>query len=44
VHGAWPTQRLGFSYTMNEMRADPAAPRSSSLLQRLREIVGDEAS
>lgn len=37
VHGAWPQQRLGFSYAMNEMRpGSPAGdPRSKSLLDEL---------
>jgi CubicO group peptidase (beta-lactamase class C family) len=40
IHGAWPTERTGFSYTMNEMRADPTDARSRHLLKRLYEIVG----
>jgi len=39
IHGAWPTERTGFSYTMNEMRADPTDARSRHLLARLYEIV-----
>lgn len=39
IHGAWPTTRTGFSYVMNEMRADPTDARSRHLLARLHEIV-----
>jgi CubicO group peptidase (beta-lactamase class C family) len=37
VHGAWPEQRLGFSYAMNELREDDPAndPRSQALLRAL---------
>lgn len=35
-HGAWPTERLGFSYCMNEMRdTEPVDPRARSLLNAL---------
>lgn len=39
IHGGWPTQRVGFSYVMNEMRADPEDLRSRHVLRRLYEIV-----
>ncbi len=39
IHGAWPTERTGFSYTMNEMRADTTDARSRHILARLHEIV-----
>lgn len=39
IHGAWPTERTGFSYTMNEMRADPTDARSRHVLARLYEVV-----
>lgn len=39
IHGAWPSTGTGFSYTMNEMRADPTDARSRYLLERLYEIV-----
>jgi CubicO group peptidase (beta-lactamase class C family) len=40
VHGAWPTERVGFSYAMNEMRDDPAGDeRVSALLSALHECV-----
>jgi CubicO group peptidase (beta-lactamase class C family) len=39
IHGAWPTQGVGFSYTMNEMRHDPTDARSRFVLQALFEIV-----
>src|SRR3569833_2058602 len=41
IHGAWPTQRTGFSYTMNEMRADPEDKRSRYLLQKLFAVVSN---
>jgi CubicO group peptidase (beta-lactamase class C family) len=41
VHGAWPEQKLGFSYAMNQMRrGEPGAdPRSKTLLCALFEVV-----
>ena len=39
IHAAWPTEGVGFSYIMNEMRADPEDLRSRHLLRRLYEIV-----
>lgn len=39
IHGAWPTTGTGFSYTMNEMRADPTDARSRYVLMRLHEVV-----
>jgi CubicO group peptidase (beta-lactamase class C family) len=40
VHGAWPEQRVGFSYAMNELRDDPAGDeRSSALLEALHRCV-----
>jgi CubicO group peptidase (beta-lactamase class C family) len=39
IHGAWPSMRTGFSYVMNEMRADPLDRRSRYILERLFEIV-----
>ncbi len=39
IHGAWPTERTGFSYTMNEMRADPTDARCRHALALLHEIV-----
>ena len=39
IHGAWPTERTGFSYTMSEMRADPTDARSRYVLMRLHEVV-----
>jgi len=35
VHGAWPTHRTGFSYTMNEMRDEIDDDRSRVLLASL---------
>lgn len=40
IHGAWPTQKVGFSYTMNQMWADQEDARSRHLLVRLMEYVG----
>lgn len=40
AHGAWPLQRIGFSYAMNELRDDPAGDeRVSALLDTLHECV-----
>jgi len=35
VHGAWPAQRIGFSYAMNLMRDDAGDVRASALLDAL---------
>jgi CubicO group peptidase (beta-lactamase class C family) len=40
IHGAWPTQRLGFSYVMNQLRADPEDQRTRPLFARLHQLVG----
>ena len=38
IHAAWPEQRVGVSYAMNELRDDPAGdPRSQALLRALSE-------
>jgi CubicO group peptidase (beta-lactamase class C family) len=40
VHGAWPRERVGFSYAMNEMRDDPVPdPRSQALLRALHDAL-----
>lgn len=39
VHGAWPTQRVGFSYVMNRMRDDSSDDRASTLLRALYEAL-----
>lgn len=39
IHGAWPTQRLGFSYVMSELRGDPDDLRTRPLFARLHELV-----
>lgn len=39
IHGGWPTEGVGFSYVMNEMRVDPTDARSRHVLKRLYEIV-----
>ena len=42
AHGAWPTERVGFSYCMNEMRDDQQADRRPhALLKALRAAVRD---
>ncbi len=39
-HGAWPTERVGFSYAMNRMRDDEAVdPRAQALLSSLYRAV-----
>jgi CubicO group peptidase (beta-lactamase class C family) len=39
-HGAWPSQRLGFSYAMNRLRDDAEVdPRSHALLDALHRCV-----
>jgi CubicO group peptidase (beta-lactamase class C family) len=40
VHGAWPTQDVGFSYCMNEMRPEPADLRGRRLLAALADCLG----
>jgi len=35
VHAAWPTQRIGFSYAMNQMRDDDSDQRPAALIQAL---------
>jgi CubicO group peptidase (beta-lactamase class C family) len=38
VHGAWPDERVGFSYAMNELRDEPAGDaRANALLGALHE-------
>lgn len=39
IHGAWPTQRIGFSYVMSELRGDPEDLRTRPLFARLHELV-----
>ena len=40
IHCAWPTQRVGVSYAMNQMRnADNLDPRSDALLRALYDCV-----
>jgi CubicO group peptidase (beta-lactamase class C family) len=36
-HGAWPSQRIGYSYSMNQLRADPKDARARALLLALKE-------
>lgn len=40
IHGAWPTQRIGFSYVMSQLRGDPEDGRTRPLFARLHDIVG----
>jgi CubicO group peptidase (beta-lactamase class C family) len=42
IHGAWPTERVGFSYAMNLMRDDQqngVEPRSKALLDTLHRCI-----
>lgn len=39
IHGGWPTERVGFSYVMNQMRADPEDLRSRHVLKQLYDLV-----
>ena len=39
VHGAWPQQRVGFSYAMNLMRDEPIDARPTALLAALHACV-----
>lgn len=44
IHGAWPRQRVGFSYAMNQLRDDELVdPRAHGLLTALHEAVGARA-
>lgn len=38
-HGAWPSQRVGYSYSMNQLRADPMDARARTLLLALKEAL-----
>jgi CubicO group peptidase (beta-lactamase class C family) len=38
LHGAWPQQRVGFSYAMNELR-DPPDARAPTLLEALHDCL-----
>ena len=44
VHGRWPRQRLGFSYTMNLLRDDPDDQRAAALLTTLYQCIQREAA
>ena len=39
IHCAWPSQQLGLSYVMNQLRADPEVLRTSSMLKALYQVV-----
>lgn len=41
IHGAWPTERIGFSYAMNEMRDELIDSRAAALLQALHSALKD---
>lgn len=44
VHGAWPGERIGFSYATNELRDDPDGdPRAAALLSALRGCLPSSA-
>jgi CubicO group peptidase (beta-lactamase class C family) len=40
IHAAWPSQKLGFSFVMNQMRADPEDRRTKAMLQALHSAIG----
>jgi CubicO group peptidase (beta-lactamase class C family) len=42
MHGAWPQERVGFSYAMNEMRDDVVDERARALLDALHACVRRE--
>ncbi len=46
LHGAWPTERVGFSYCMNQLRDDESEPdtRGVNLLDALSEGVANAGS
>jgi CubicO group peptidase (beta-lactamase class C family) len=45
IHAAWPTQGIGLSYAMNELRDDPDGdPRTTALLEALHEALQAEGS
>lgn len=39
IHAAWPSQGIGLSYVMNEMRADPEERRTRAVLRALHEVL-----
>jgi CubicO group peptidase (beta-lactamase class C family) len=39
IHAAWPSRKVGFSYVMNELRADPQDRRSRYILEALARCV-----
>ena len=39
IHCAWPSQGLGLSYVMNQLRADPEALRTRGMLEALYQVV-----
>jgi CubicO group peptidase (beta-lactamase class C family) len=41
IHGAWPTERVGFSYVMNLMRDDDRDVRASALLSALHAALAE---
>ena len=43
IHCAWPSQGLGLSYVMNEMRADPQDLRTRGMLKALHQVVAETA-
>jgi len=44
VHGRWPRQRLGFSYSMNLLRDDPGDTRAAALLAAVYNCLEREAA
>ncbi|MDQ0468980.1 serine hydrolase domain-containing protein [Labrys wisconsinensis] len=41
IHAAWPGQRLGVSYVMNQLRSDPRDQRSRPVLEALHGVIAD---
>jgi CubicO group peptidase (beta-lactamase class C family) len=39
VHGAWPSERVGFSYAMSELRAEAGDDRARRVLAALHDAV-----
>ena len=44
THGAWPTERVGFSYAMTELRAEATDDRGNRLLAALHQALRERSS
>jgi CubicO group peptidase (beta-lactamase class C family) len=40
IHAAWPSQKLGYSFVMNQMRVDPEDRRTKTMLKALHSAIG----